>query len=63
MKNGRHFSGFTLLEVIIVIIIVSVLASLALPRFFRLLNHARTGKSNQGLGLSNDNCVEVWVRK
>jgi len=34
-------SGFTLLEIIIVIIIVSVLTSLALPRFFRLIELSR----------------------
>ena len=33
--------GFTLLEVIIVIIIIGVLASLALPRFFSTIEYAR----------------------
>ena len=39
MKNK---SGFTLLEIIIVIIIVGVLASLALPRFFSTVEFSRS---------------------
>lgn len=39
MKNK---SGFTLLEIIIVIIIVGVLASLALPRFFSTVEYSRS---------------------
>ena len=35
-------SGFTLLEIIIVVIIVGVLASLALPRFFQTIEFARS---------------------
>ena len=35
-------SGFTLLEIIIVIIIVGVLASLALPRFFATVEFSRS---------------------
>lgn len=34
--------GFTLLEIIIVIIIVGVLASLALPRFFSTVEYSRS---------------------
>ena len=34
--------GFTLLEIIIVIIIVGVLASLALPRFFNTVEYSRS---------------------
>ena len=37
----RKQSGFTLLEIIIVIIIVGVLASLALPRFFSMVERTR----------------------
>lgn len=37
-KNNK---GFTLLEIIIVIIIIGVLASLALPRFFRTVEYSR----------------------
>ena len=40
----RHANkkGFTLLEIIIVIIIVGVLASLALPRFFSTVEYSRS---------------------
>lgn len=39
-KNNK--SGFTLLEIIIVIIIVGVLASLALPRFFSTVEFSKS---------------------
>ena len=41
MKLNNNKSGFTLLEIIIVIIIVGVLASLALPRFFSTVEYSR----------------------
>lgn len=45
----KQKSGFTLLEVIIVIIIVGVLASLALPRFFRTIEFSRSTEAFSGL--------------
>ena len=42
MKKMNNKSGFTLLEIIIVIIIVGVLASLALPRFFATVEYSRS---------------------
>ncbi len=41
--------GFTLLELIIVIIIVGVLASLALPRFFSMVEFARSAEAMSSL--------------
>jgi prepilin-type N-terminal cleavage/methylation domain-containing protein len=41
MKKTNR-SGFTLLEIIIVIIIVGVLASLALPRFFSMVEFSKS---------------------
>jgi len=38
----RNHRGFTLLEIIIVIIIVGGLASLALPRFFKTVEYSRS---------------------
>ena len=40
--NIRNKKGFTLLEIIIVIIIIGVLASLALPRFFATVEFSRS---------------------
>jgi len=37
--------GFTLLELIVVIIIVGVLASLAIPRFFSTVEYARSAEA------------------
>ncbi len=42
MKLKQNKSGFTLLEIIIVIIIVGVLASLALPRFFATVEFSKS---------------------
>ena len=42
MKKIKNTSGFTLLEIIIVIIIVGVLASLALPRLFSTIEFSRS---------------------
>ncbi len=41
MKLTQNKSGFTLLEIIIVVIIVGVLASLALPKFFSTVEYSR----------------------
>jgi len=42
--------GFTLLEIIIVIIIVGVLASLALPRFFSTVEFSKSTEALAGMG-------------
>ena len=44
-------SGFTLLEIIIVIIIVGVLASLALPRFFKTIEYSRAQEALNNLSV------------
>lgn len=48
MKTNNK-SGFTLLEIIIVIIIVGVLASLALPRFFSTVEFSKSTEALSSL--------------
>lgn len=59
MRNLNNKSGFTLLEVIIVIIIVGVLASLALPRLVGTIEFSRSQEPLDVMQLirkSVDNC-------
>lgn len=60
MKIRNNKSGFTLLEIIIVIIIVGVLASLALPRLFNTIEFSRSTEALNvmgGLKRSADRCA------
>lgn len=40
-KKSLLLKGFTLLEIIIVVIIIGVLASLAMPRYFKTVEYAK----------------------
>ena len=46
----KKINAFTLLEIIITIIIVGILASLALPRFFKTMEFARSNEALTQLG-------------
>ena len=49
MKKSRNF-GFTLLELLIVVVIVGILASFALPQFSRFTRRARTSEAQVNIG-------------
>ncbi len=49
MKLASNKSGFTLLEIIIVIIIIGVLASLALPKFFKTIEYSKSTEALNNL--------------
>ncbi len=60
LRNNK--SGFTLLEVIIVIIIVGVLASLALPRLFASVEFSRSQEALDAFSVTRkamDNCFAI----
>jgi prepilin-type N-terminal cleavage/methylation domain-containing protein len=50
MKLHNNKSGFTLLEIIIVIIIIGVLASLALPRLLKTVEYSRATEALAQIG-------------
>lgn len=50
MRMGKNKSGFTLLEILVVIIIVGVLASVAMPQLFRNIERSRATEALASLG-------------
>jgi len=50
MKNLNNRSGFTLIEIIVVLIIVGVLASIALPNLFSNVTRSHAGEGIAALG-------------
>ena len=61
MRLKNHKSGFTLLEIIIVIIIVGVLASLALPRFFSTVEFSKSTEGLMSLSALRDSMERCYL--
>lgn len=53
MRLPRH-AGFTLIELIVVLAIVALLASIAAPRYFRSVERAREGSLRTSLNVMRD---------
>jgi general secretion pathway protein G len=63
MKNMKNKKGFTLLEIIIVIIIVGVLASLALPRFFSTVEFSRSTEALTSLSALRQSMERCYLAR
>ena len=61
--NLKKRGGFTLLEVIIVIIIVGVLASLALPRFFSTVEYSRATEAMQAIATVRQSMERCYLMR
>ena len=61
MPSQKHH-GFTLLEIIIVIIILGILAGLALPRFMRTAESVRGGEALKELTALRTALESFWFR-
>ena len=62
MNKQKSKKGFTLLEVIIVVIIVGVLMSLALPRFFSVVEQSRGAEALQNISAIRGSVVRCALR-
>ena len=50
MLKKRNQKGFTLIEIIAVLIILGILAAVAIPKFFDLQNDAKMANAQAGVG-------------
>jgi prepilin-type N-terminal cleavage/methylation domain-containing protein len=63
MKKLRKTKAFTLLEIMIVVIIVGVLASLALPKFFSLVEYSRATEAFNAIAMVRSSMERYYVMK
>ncbi|MFH0948064.1 MAG: type II secretion system protein [Elusimicrobiota bacterium] len=62
MKKPLTTSGFTLLELVIVIAILGVLVAIAMPKWIDLMRKAKEGSTKGNLGVLRS-CVKIYYAK
>ena len=63
MNYIKNRSGFTLIEIMIVVIIVGVLASLALPKFFSTVEYSRSQEALSAIATVRGGLERYYVSK
>jgi prepilin-type N-terminal cleavage/methylation domain-containing protein len=59
-RAGQHPSGFTLIEMVVVVMIIGILAAIAAPRLFTTAGQAADGAARQSLGVIR-NAIDTYV--
>jgi general secretion pathway protein G len=59
-RARQHTSGFTLIEMVVVVMIVGILAAMAAPRLFGTAGRANDGAVRQSLGVIR-NAIETFA--
>ncbi len=63
MNFTKNKSGFTLIEIMIVVIIIGVLASLALPKFFSTVEYSRSQEALSAIATVRGGLERYYVSK
>ncbi|MFA6180011.1 MAG: prepilin-type N-terminal cleavage/methylation domain-containing protein [Candidatus Methylopumilus sp.] len=53
-KNGRLIRGFTLIELMVVMTVIALLISIAVPRYFHSIDNAKEATLKQNLGVMRE---------
>lgn len=61
-RNRKQARGFTLIELVIVIVILAILAGLAVPRYIRTVNRSRSNEALTILGHLRESAERYYAR-